>query len=82
MYVALMQGSCDDEDHVVDHVAIGAVVQELRQRLIRLQQHTRCSDLLVQFLVSDSLSMTLPKRDMIAKSREVRQAADNVMTES
>ena len=38
MYIALMQGPCDDEHHVVDHVAIGAVVQKLRQRLIRLQQ--------------------------------------------
>ncbi len=48
MYVALVQGSCDNEHNIVDHVAVGAVVQELCQRLIRLQQHTQYSELLVQ----------------------------------
>ncbi len=51
MYVALMQGSRDDEHHVVDHVAVGAVVQELCQRLIRLQQQAGCSELLVWLLM-------------------------------
>ena len=39
MYVALMQGSGDNEHYIVNHVAIGAVVQELCQRLVRLQAY-------------------------------------------
>ncbi len=37
MYIALMQGSSDDKHYVVNHVAVGAVVQELCQRLVGLQ---------------------------------------------
>ena len=44
MYVALMQGPCDDEHHIVDHVAVGAIVQKLRQRFVRLQWHAQRRD--------------------------------------
>jgi hypothetical protein len=32
-----MQGACDNEHHIVDHVPVRAEVQELGQRLISLQ---------------------------------------------
>ena len=44
MYIALVQGSCDDEHHIVNHVAVSAVIQKLCERFIRLQQHEQMSD--------------------------------------
>ena len=42
MHVTLMQRPCHDEHHIVDHVAVGAVVQESGQGLISLhsRQHS------------------------------------------
>ena len=37
MDVALVQSPRDNEHHIVNHVAIGAIVQELRQGLICLR---------------------------------------------
>jgi hypothetical protein len=37
LHITLMQRACDDEHHVVNHVAIRAEVQELGKRLISLQ---------------------------------------------
>ena len=36
LYIPLMQGPCDDEHHIVDHMTIGAVVHESGERLICL----------------------------------------------
>ena len=51
MHVALMEGARDNQDDVVDHVPIRAVVQELAQRLICLQE--------LRFRVSQALSKGL-----------------------
>ena len=42
MHVTFMQCACHDEHHIVDHVAVGAVVQEFGQGLISLRsrQHS------------------------------------------
>ncbi len=36
MHIALVQSSGDNQHNVVNHVAIGAIVQELAQGLVRL----------------------------------------------
>ena len=43
MHITLVQGPGDDEHHVVNHVAVCAVVQELGQRLICLQRYAQIS---------------------------------------
>ena len=44
LHIPLVERPRDDEDHIVDHVAVGAVVQELPQVRIRLRGEVGISD--------------------------------------
>lgn len=55
MYIALMQSSRHNEHHIVDHVAIGAVVQKLRQGLISLQSTDVAQQTVPCLIMTDAL---------------------------
>lgn len=55
MHVALVESAGDNEHHIVNHVAVGAVVQELAQGLISLTMNQK-------YQVNDLCANNLPEQ--------------------
>lgn len=59
--VALVEGACDDQDDVVDHVPVGDVIQERRERLHGVELHVlELVDHLVDALLLDDRGLQRP----------------------